>query len=60
MTEVIPMTGYWGKDDVVTGLGAGAEDCLSKPFGREELGARIEAVLRRTGARFARHSLRSD
>lgn len=49
MTEGIPMTGYGDKDDVVIGLGAGAEDGLLKPFGLEELGARIEAVLRRTG-----------
>lgn len=44
------MTGYGDKDAVVTGLKAGADDYLAKPFQLEELSARIEAVLRR-GAR---------
>lgn len=33
----------------VTSLDAGADDYLTKPFGMEELRARIQAVLRRTG-----------
>jgi DNA-binding response OmpR family regulator len=33
----------------VAGLDAGADDYLAKPFGIEELLARIRAVLRRTG-----------
>ena len=44
---IILMTGYGDKDTVVTGLRAGADDHLSKPFRVEELLARIEAVLRR-------------
>lgn len=47
---IIMMTGYGDKDAVVTGLKAGADDYLAKPFQLEELSARIEAVLRR-GAR---------
>jgi two-component system KDP operon response regulator KdpE len=33
----------------VTALNAGADDYLTKPFGMEELNARIQAVLRRMG-----------
>jgi FlaA1/EpsC-like NDP-sugar epimerase/lipopolysaccharide/colanic/teichoic acid biosynthesis glycosyltransferase/ActR/RegA family two-component response regulator len=52
---IIMMTGYGDKDAVVTGLNAGADDYLAKPFRLEELRARIEAVLRRAGSevRFA-------
>jgi hypothetical protein len=34
--------------DVVTGLGAGADDYIAKPFSMAQLQARIETVLRRT------------
>ena len=44
---IIMITGYGDKDSVVTGLRAGADDYLSKPFKLNELQARIEAVLRR-------------
>jgi two-component system alkaline phosphatase synthesis response regulator PhoP len=46
---IIMMTGYGDKNAVITGLKAGADDYLAKPFRLEELRARIEAVLRRTG-----------
>jgi two-component system alkaline phosphatase synthesis response regulator PhoP len=36
--------------DKVVGLRAGADDYVTKPFGFMELMARVEAVLRRTGA----------
>jgi DNA-binding response OmpR family regulator len=35
----------------VRGLKAGADDYITKPFGRQELLARIEAMLRRAGPR---------
>jgi CheY-like chemotaxis protein len=44
---IIMMTGYDDKDAVVTGLNAGADDYLAKPFRLDELQARIAALLRR-------------
>ena len=40
------------QQDRVTGLNAGADDYLAKPFGTEELLARLRAVLRRSGHAF--------
>ncbi len=37
-------------DDKVTGLDAGADDYLAKPFDLKELRARVEALVRRAGA----------
>lgn len=45
---VIMLTARTALEDRVEGLNAGADDYLPKPFGREELLARIRAVLRRT------------
>jgi two-component system cell cycle response regulator len=39
---VILLTARSGKEDIVTGLDAGANDYLGKPFDRGELGARVE------------------
>jgi DNA-binding response OmpR family regulator len=44
---IIMMTGNGDKDSVVTGLLAGADDYLTKPFRLEELEARVAAILRR-------------
>lgn len=47
---VIMLSGKAEANDRVAGLKAGADDYVAKPFGREELLARVQAVLRRTGA----------
>ena len=49
-TPVIMLTARTEQRDRIAGLDAGADDYLPKPFGPEELLARIRAVLRRTGA----------
>src|ERR1019366_6572988 len=46
-TPVIMLTARGGAEDRVAGLDAGADDYLVKPFGLDELFARIRAVLRR-------------
>lgn len=46
---VIMLTAKSSEIDKVTGLEAGADDYISKPFGIMELLSRIKAVLRRTG-----------
>lgn len=45
---VIMVTGKTGKEDIIKGLEAGADDYLTKPFNPEELLARIRSVMRRT------------
>ncbi|MBI3445688.1 MAG: response regulator transcription factor [Magnetospirillum sp.] len=44
------LTARDGINDRVTGLNAGADDYLLKPFAMEELVARLRAILRRPGA----------
>ncbi|MCX6703657.1 MAG: response regulator transcription factor [Candidatus Zambryskibacteria bacterium] len=46
-TPIIMLTARGSVDDRVTGLDTGADDYLVKPFGMNELFARIRAVLRR-------------
>jgi DNA-binding response OmpR family regulator len=48
-TPVLILTARDGVSDRVTGLRAGADDYLVKPFAMEELGARLRALLRRSG-----------
>ncbi len=48
-TPVIMLTARTSQNDRIAGLNSGADDYLPKPFGPEELLARIRAVLRRTG-----------
>jgi two-component system response regulator CpxR len=55
-TPVIMLTARGELTDRITGLNAGADDYLCKPFGPEELLARIRAVLRRAGHASARQS----
>ena len=50
-TPVIMLTAKGEIDDKVTGLKAGADDYVTKPFEMKELLARIEAVLRRADRR---------
>ena len=45
---VIMLTARGAQEDCVRGLNTGADDYLAKPFGPEELAARMAAVLRRT------------
>ena len=46
-TPIIMLTARGSVEDRVTGLDAGADDYLIKPFGIKELFARIRAILRR-------------
>ena len=47
---VILLTARDTEEDVVAGLDAGADDYLRKPFGFEEMLARVRALLRRGGS----------
>jgi two-component system, OmpR family, response regulator MprA len=46
---ILMLTARDGVDDRVTGLDAGADDYVVKPFALEELFARVRALLRRAG-----------
>lgn len=47
-TPILILSGNDGADDKVKGFGSGADDYLTKPFHREELVARIHAIVRRS------------
>ena len=53
---VVMLTARTERRDRVAGLDAGADDYLPKPFGPEELLARVRAVLRRSGSMVPRKS----
>ena len=49
-TPIIMLTIRDEEDDIVTGLKLGADDYIVKPFSPRQVVARVEAVLRRSGA----------
>jgi DNA-binding response OmpR family regulator len=57
---VLILTANSDELDKVRGLREGADDYVTKPFGRQELIARIEALLRRAGDSNMRDELHAD
>ena len=53
-TPILMLTARDRAQDTIAGLDAGADDYLTKPFGLDELLARVRALLRRDGATRAR------
>ena len=47
-TPILVLSGLAGIEDKVKGLGMGADDYLTKPFHKDELVARIHAIVRRS------------
>src|SRR3954467_14285187 len=47
-TPILILTGIGGIEDKVKGLGYGADDYMTKPFHKDELVARIHAIVRRS------------
>lgn len=56
-TPVLILTAKDTLDDKITGFNIGADDYLTKPFHREELIVRVQALLRRTGVYSDDHQL---
>ena len=57
---VIMLTAHARELEKVRGLTAGADDYVAKPFGRQELLARVQALLRRTGGSSVVHEAYRD
>jgi two-component system OmpR family response regulator len=53
-TPILMLTARAAERDTIAGLDVGADDYLTKPFGLDELLARVRALLRREGATRAR------
>jgi len=53
-TPLLMLTARATERDTIAGLDAGADDYLTKPFGLDELRARVRALLRREDAAWAR------
>jgi two-component system cell cycle response regulator CtrA len=47
-TPILILSGFSGVEHKVKGLGLGADDYLTKPFQKQELVARIQAIMRRS------------
>ena len=58
ITPVLILTAKDGLDDKLKGFRMGADDYIVKPFNKDELIARIEAVLRRTTGNYGENKLR--
>ncbi|MCH4825308.1 MAG: response regulator transcription factor [Planococcus sp. (in: firmicutes)] len=56
-TPVIMLTAKDGIGDKIQGFKAGADDYLAKPFHREELLLRLEAIVRRSGGELKQNTL---
>ena len=56
-TPVLILTAKDGIDDKVKGFRSGADDYLVKPFNREELVARVEALIRRANGNYYQNSI---
>jgi DNA-binding response OmpR family regulator len=57
---VLMLTARGAELERVRGLQGGADDYVVKPFGRQELVARVQALLRRTGERAAEQQTYAD
>ena len=57
VTPILIISGLASIEDKIRGLGLGADDYLSKPFHKDELVARIHALVRRSKAMPSRSSL---
>jgi two-component system, cell cycle response regulator CtrA len=47
-TPILILSGFAGIEDKIKGLGFGADDYMTKPFHKDELVARIHAIVRRS------------
>lgn len=56
-TPVLILTAKDGIDDKVRGFRSGADDYLVKPFNREELVARVEALIRRANGNYTENTI---